>query len=106
MTNCYNLYGIERFFEWKFKKNFVKGDSLMNLLVNILSIVIIGILAISLIFTWSAARQHKVVEGELDTKIAKPVQEHVYMRNPIFLSYIIFFALVLFIILFVAITFY
>lgn len=78
----------------------------MNLLVNVLSIVIFGILAVSLIYTWSIARQQKTVEGEIDTQIAKPVQEHVYMRNPIFLSYIIFFALVLFIILFVAITFY
>lgn len=78
----------------------------MNLFVNVLSIVIFGILAVSLIYTWSIARQQKTVEGEIDTQIAKPVQEHVYMRNPIFLSYIIFFALVLFIILFVAITFY
>lgn len=78
----------------------------MNLFVNALSIVIFGILAVSLISTWSLARKQKAVEGEIDTQIPKPVQEHVYMRNPIFLAYIIFFALVLFIILFVAITFY
>ncbi|MGX6442122.1 hypothetical protein ACWM35_02655 [Neobacillus sp. K501] len=78
----------------------------MNLLVNVLSIVIFGILAVSLISTWSLARKQKAVEGEIDTQIPKHVQEHVYMRNPIFLAYIIFFALVLFIILFVAITFY
>lgn len=78
----------------------------MNLLVNVLSIVIFGILAVSLIYTWSIARKQKTVEGETDTQIPKPVQEHVYMRNPIFLAYIIFFALVLFIILFVSITFY
>jgi hypothetical protein len=77
----------------------------MNLFVNILSIAIVGILAVSLIITWSVGRQQKVVEGEFDSKIAKPVQKNVYTRNPIFLSYVIFFALLLFIVLFVAITF-
>jgi hypothetical protein len=77
----------------------------MNLFVNILSIAIVCILAVSLIITWSVGRQQKVVEGEFDSKIAKPVQKNVYTRNPIFLSYVIFFALLLFIVLFVAITF-
>jgi hypothetical protein len=77
----------------------------MNLFVNALSIVIVGILAVSLVYTLSVARQQKAVEGEIDTKIPKPVQKHVYLSNPIFLSYGIFFALLLFIILFVAITF-
>jgi hypothetical protein len=78
----------------------------MNLLSVILSVAIIGILAVSLIVTFAAARQQRVVEGEYDTKIAKPVQKNVYARNPIFLSYAIFFALVLFVILFVAMNFY
>lgn len=78
----------------------------MNMFVNVLSIVIFGILAVSLIYTLTVARQQKTVEGDIDTQIAKHVQQHVYIRNPIFLAYIIFFALVLFIILFVAITFY
>lgn len=77
----------------------------MNLFVNALSLVIVGILAVSLVFTLFAARQQKAVEGEIDTKIPKPVQKHVYLGNPIFLSYVIFFVLVLFIILFVANTF-
>ncbi|WP_045515460.1 hypothetical protein [Neobacillus niacini] len=77
----------------------------MNLFVNALSIVIVGILAVSLVYTLFVARQQKAVEGEIDTKIPKPVQKHVYLSNPIFLSYVIFFVLVLFIILFVAITF-
>lgn len=77
----------------------------MNLYVTILAIAIIGILAVALIYTLFVARQQKVVEGEFDTKIAKPVHGNVYLRNPIFLSYGIFFALLLFIILFVAITF-
>jgi hypothetical protein len=78
----------------------------MNLFVNALSIVIVGILAVSLIYTLSVARQKKAVEGDMDTKIAEPVQRHIYLSNPIFWAYGIFFTLVLFIILFVAITFF
>ncbi|MDP4086221.1 MAG: hypothetical protein Q8934_16605 [Bacillota bacterium] len=78
----------------------------MSLFINALSIAIIVILAVSLIFTWNLARQQKAVEGGLDTKIAKPIQKHVYIRNPIFFSYGIFLVLLLFIVLFVAITFF
>jgi hypothetical protein len=53
----------------------------------------------------AVGRKQKVVEGDFDTKIAKPVQKNIYIRNPIFLAYGIFFALLLFIILFFAITF-
>ncbi|MFZ7942126.1 MULTISPECIES: hypothetical protein [Bacillaceae] len=77
----------------------------MNLFVNILAIAIVAILAVSLLYTFVVARQQKTVEGEFDSKIAKPVQGNVYLRNPIFLAYGIFFALLLFIVLFVAITF-
>lgn len=77
----------------------------MNLFINVLAIVIFGILAVSLIYTWVVARQQETVEGEFDTKIAKPIQQNVYIRNPIFLSYGIFFALLLFIILFFAVNF-
>jgi hypothetical protein len=77
----------------------------MNLFVNALSIVIVGVLAVSLVYTLVVARKQKAVEGEMDSTIPKPVQKHIYSSNPIFLSYGIFFALVLFIILFCAITF-
>lgn len=78
----------------------------MNLFEITLAVLIAGILAVAFIFSLAAGRQQKVVEGELDTQIAKPVQKNIYMRNPILLAYGIFFALLLFIILFVAITFY
>ncbi|WML51850.1 hypothetical protein RCG17_20860 [Neobacillus sp. PS3-12] len=77
----------------------------MNTLINVLSILIFGILAFSLVATWMLARKQKVVDGDIDTKMAKPIQEHVYLKNPIFFSYGLFFVLVLFIILFVAINF-
>lgn len=76
----------------------------MNMLINVLSILIIGILAVALISTWYLGRQQKVIDGEIDTKIAKPIQEHVYLKNPVFFSYGLFFALLLFIILFIAIS--
>jgi hypothetical protein len=78
----------------------------MNMFINVLSILIIAILAVSLVLTWYVARQQKVLEGDIDTKLAKPIQEHVYLKNPVFFSYGIFFALLLFIVLFIAITFY
>jgi hypothetical protein len=77
----------------------------MNLFVNALSIVIVGVLAVSLVYTLVVARKQKAAEGDIDTNIPKPVQKHIYLSNPIFLSYGIFFTLVLFIILFCAITF-
>jgi hypothetical protein len=77
----------------------------MNMFINVLSILIIGILAVSLIATWFLARQQKVIDGDIDTELAKPIQEHVFLKNPIFFSYGLFFALVLFIILFIAINF-
>jgi hypothetical protein len=78
----------------------------MNLFVNALSIIIVGVLAVSLVYTLVIARKQKAIEGEIDTNIPKPVQKHAYLSNPIFFSYGIFFVLVLFIILFCAITFF
>jgi hypothetical protein len=80
----------------------------MNLFVDILAIVIIGVLAFSLLYSFSVARQHKAAEGNLghDQQISKPIQKNIYTRNPIFIAYGIFFALLLFIVLFFAITFY
>ncbi|MCM3768676.1 hypothetical protein [Neobacillus niacini] len=78
----------------------------MNLFEMVIAALIFGILAVSLIYTLALGRQQKVVQGEIDTQIAKPIQKNVYVKNPVFLSYGIFFALVLFIILFIAVSFY
>lgn len=78
----------------------------MNLFVNALSIVIVGVLAVSLVYTLVIARKQKTAEGDIDSTIPKPVQKHIYLSNPIFVSYGIFFALVLFIILFCVISFF
>lgn len=78
----------------------------MNLFEIVIAALIFAILAVSLIYTLALGRQQKVVQGEMDTQIAKPIQKNVYVKNPIFLSYGIFFALVLFVILFIAVSFY
>jgi len=72
---------------------------------NVLSILVIGILVISLISTWYLARRQKALEGEIDSGLAKPIQKHVYLKNPVFFSYGLFFVLLLVIILFVAMIF-
>jgi hypothetical protein len=66
-----------------------------------LSVAVIGILAVSLIYTWVLARRHRAAGNGLDTELAKPVKRHVYLINPVFLSYGIFFALLLLIIVFI-----
>ncbi|MBL4952507.1 hypothetical protein RCG24_09090 [Neobacillus sp. OS1-32] len=78
----------------------------MNLFEITIAILIVGILAYSLIYTLVVGRQHKVAEGDFDSPIADHVQKNVYIKNPIFLAYGIFFALLLFIILFIALTFF
>jgi hypothetical protein len=78
----------------------------MNLFEMVIAALIFGILGVSLIYTLVLGRRQKAVQGEFDTQIAQPIQKNVYVKNPIFLSYGIFFALVLFIILFLAISFY
>lgn len=69
----------------------------------VLSLIVFGILAVSLIITWRLGRQQKAAEGDFDTKIAQHVQEHVYLKNPIFFSYGIFFVILLLIIVIVAV---
>lgn len=74
----------------------------MELSTNMLLGVAMAILAVSLIYTFMLGRQQKALKSELDSKIPQAVQEHIYMRNPVFLTYAIFFALVILIIVFFA----
>lgn len=78
----------------------------MDSLITMMMILVAIILALALVYTIYLTKQQKAVEGQIDSKIPKAVQEHVYLRNPVFLSYVLFFALVLLTIIFVALTFY
>ncbi|SFA76729.1 MULTISPECIES: hypothetical protein [unclassified Bacillus (in: firmicutes)] len=68
-------------------------------------LIVAAILVFSLIYTWQLARRQKAVDV-IDSAIPKAVQAHSYLSNPIFLSYGIFFALLLLIIVFVSIYFF
>ncbi|GHI01411.1 hypothetical protein [Neobacillus kokaensis] len=78
----------------------------MNLFEMTIAILIVAILAFSLFYTLVVGRRQKAIDGEFDSQIADHVQKNVYAKNPVFLAYGIFFALLLFIIFFIAITFY
>jgi hypothetical protein len=74
----------------------------MGFFTNVLLGVALAILALSLIYTMWLARGQKVLKSELDTKIPNFVQEHAYIRNPIFLAYALFFVLLILIIVFIS----
>ena len=70
------------------------------MLILTLGAVVISIF--SLVYTYYVARQQRALRGEVDTKISDDVQDHPYMRNPIFIAYLIFGTLVLLFILYFA----
>ncbi|PLS16832.1 hypothetical protein CVD28_15535 [Bacillus sp. M6-12] len=61
-----------------------------------MSVVIIGF---SLAYTFIIAKNQRLLKGELDSSIDQKVQSHPYIRNPVFLSFLI---LALVFILFIA----
>lgn len=66
----------------------------------ILLVAGIGVLVFALRYTWSLAKSQKNVKGDLDSEIPGPVQRHAYINNPIFLTYLIFFLLLILTIIF------
>lgn len=66
-----------------------------------LMIVVAGIVAYSLYYTLVIVRSQKVAK-EFDAPIAEKVQEHPYLRNPIFIAYIVFAVIVVGIIIYFA----
>ncbi|WP_026583079.1 hypothetical protein [Bacillus sp. J33] len=63
-----------------------------------------GILVYSLVYTLFVAKERKAVRGDIDTEIPDQVQKHAYIRNPIFITYAIFFGIVLIMIAYFAFT--
>ncbi|WP_077211356.1 hypothetical protein [Bacillus dakarensis] len=72
----------------------------MSMFILTLTFICIGILVFSLGFTLSAAKGQKEVKGELDASISSNVKRHVYIKNPVFLSYALAFLLWFFAIIF------
>ncbi|MET3698167.1 hypothetical protein SAMN05877753_10823 [Bacillus oleivorans] len=78
----------------------------MSSFMMILTIGAVVISIFSLVYTYYAAKQQRVIRGEIDTKIDEDVQDHPYLRNPVFLAYIIFGVLVLLFIFYFTFQFY
>ncbi|GAA0324917.1 hypothetical protein GCM10008967_14400 [Bacillus carboniphilus] len=78
----------------------------MSQFIIILALAAVVISIFSLVFTFSVARERKVVRGELDTKIPESVKDHPFTLNPVFLSYIIGLGVVLLFIIYLAFKFY
>ncbi|MDZ5470599.1 hypothetical protein SM124_02435 [Bacillus sp. 31A1R] len=76
----------------------------MSMYMTILLIISMGILLFSLGYTLSIARAQRAVKGTQDTAIPDKVKDHAYIRNPVFLTYLICFALLALIITFAALT--
>lgn len=72
--------------------------------MTILLVAAIGVLVFAFRYTWSLAKSQKNVKGELDSEIPGPVQRHAYISNPIFLTYLIFFLLLILTIIFSALA--
>ncbi len=70
----------------------------------ILGIIALLILAASLIYTIKVGRLVGARKSNMDTQINEKVQEHPYMRNPVFLTYVIFGILALAFIFYLAYT--
>jgi ammonia channel protein AmtB len=75
----------------------------MSIYMMLLTAVVVVVLVFSLGYTLAVTRTQKRIKGELDTAIPGRVQEGIYQRNPVFLTYIAFAALTLLLIIFVAI---
>lgn len=72
--------------------------------MTILLVAAIGVLVFAFRYTWSLAKDQKN-KGELDSEIPGPVQRHAYINNPIFLTYLIFFLLLILTIIFSALAY-
>jgi len=70
----------------------------MSNYMTILTYIAVGISLLSLFYTLRVAKTQKVIKGSNDTQITDKVQKHPYIRNPVFLAFIIFFVLLIFII--------
>ncbi len=52
----------------------------------ILCLLVIGISIFALVYTIMIGRQQKALKNDLDTDIPHEVEQHPYLRNPIFIS--------------------
>jgi hypothetical protein len=63
-----------------------------------------GVLVAGLFYTWAFGKGQKRAQGNLDSQVPGAVQEHAYIRNPIFLTYIIVLSIALLFVVYFAVT--
>ncbi|WP_153126244.1 hypothetical protein [Peribacillus tepidiphilus] len=61
----------------------------------ILSLIVVVIIGFSFVYTTIIVKNQKNIKGEFDSQISEKVQEHPYIRNPIFIAYLVFAGLLL-----------
>jgi hypothetical protein len=61
----------------------------MSYLTMVLGVIALLVLATSLIYTFRVGRLVSVRKSNLDTQINEKIQDHPYMRNPVFLAFVI-----------------
>jgi hypothetical protein len=76
----------------------------MSTFTTMLLVAGAGVLVISLFYTWSIGKDHKRTNGNLDSQVPGAVQGHAYIRNPIFLTYIIVLSIALLFVIYFAVT--
>ncbi|MEQ2526011.1 hypothetical protein EKG37_09400 [Robertmurraya yapensis] len=71
----------------------------MSTYMLVLAIFVVVVIIFALGYTAAVAKSQRRLKGELDTAIPGRVQEGIFQKNPVFLTYLLFFVLVLLIIL-------
>ena len=74
-------------------------------LIPILAVAAVVIILGGLLYTYLIGRKQRLLDGELDSAVSERVQERPYMRNPIFLVYIVGFLIFLGIVAVMAIVY-
>ncbi len=61
----------------------------MSIYIILLSLIVIAIAGYSLVYTFRIAGQQKRLDGDFDTDIPDVVKDHPFIRNPIFVSFMV-----------------
>lgn len=76
----------------------------MTMLTIVLSVISLLILVIGFFYTMKIVKNTKYQSGGYDTEINEKVQDHPYIRNPVFLTYLIAAILVIALIVYYALS--
>jgi glucose uptake protein GlcU len=94
------MYRSSPFFK-RYRKKVVIKMQYMNFILGIIALII---LVIGLVYTIWTGKLVDARQSEYDTKINEKVEERPYLRNPIFLAYMIFIGILLFYLIYVGLS--